>query len=444
MALQYNVRGLNFDVAARAISDNLFRYAQIEAQRQKNFETNLDKEFRLYSGRIRKQDLGEFNRVFTEYENAAKNYSRSNRKTDKNIQGVSDDLAIARKNMRDFVTSSTAWGAQGSSIEKLRKDSKQLVNLDLWNSYMNDMTTLTTTQLNEKYGGADKAPGLDTFKWNEKSLKPTELKTLDSIILNGNPIQPENVMKVMPAFNPDGTRKRKIEKISFGGETIEVEVPVSKIDVSPDVQGLLASSINASIIPGFKTHMQGLFDKTMEMAQNPNNPAAQAYGVKKIEDITKIYNIKKAEDITPEMFYASMFVKPDSIGSVELPDWNTLMKEAGTIEKDLEIKGRKINMALAIKKAAEDSKMSALDNGNKLLTFLTKVQNTGAMNQEGMKSFIQNVFKSLGLSIENEDLNKMWQGSYLNKLSQRLGGPADEIIQKYLNNDFGDYEQEPR
>ena len=163
--------------------------------------------------------------------------------------------------------------------------------------------------------------------------------------------------------------------------------------------------------------MDGTHQKLTRDAADPSNPSQQDVAIKTFDKASKLFGSTR-DNITPEMLYASTYVDPDMNGSYEVEDWDTLLKQLSVPEKQLGMESKRIAMQKAIKDMADSNMLSGLDTLNKMLTVLSKIQNTGAIYQDDMKKTIQQVFKGLGWTIDQEQFNKMWQGSFLNKIGQ--------------------------
>jgi hypothetical protein len=421
MAYEYNVPGIRFDLVGKAISDALYRQAQLEAKKQIDFQNQIDKEYRLYSGKVRKQDSALFDSAYQEYENVAKEYSRLNRRGGERFKQVSKQLYEKRKSMMDIVEDSTQWGAQGINIEKLRKDSKGLIDQDKYFSYMNDLYTMNTAELNKKYNGIQNAPKIQDFEWKPESVKSSDLVRINTYVKGRNEITPGNTLKVIPTLNDDGTVKTRSIDLEFGGQKTKIDVPLKTIAVGPNPIGILNAVTEFGQIPSIGNLYKGMLTKTLADAANANNPAQQDLAIKSLSKASELFNVTR-DEITPEILYASTYVNPDMMGNIEVEDWDTALKKISIPEKELGMKARRIAMAKAIKEMKDSNAGSGLDKLNKMLTVLTKVQNTGSMFHDDMKNTIQGVFKGLGWDITQDAFNKMWEGSFLNKLSQRTGG----------------------
>lgn len=421
MAYEYNVPGIRFDIAGKAIADAFYREAQLEAKRQINFQNQIDKEYKLYNGKVRKQDSALFDSAFQEYQDAGKAYQQLNRRGGKRFQEVSRVLDEKRLALRDLIEDSAKWGANGSNLEKARKDSKNFVDQDKYMNYMNDLYTMNSKELNDKYGGIQNAPKLSEFEWKPENVKPADLIKINTYVKGRNQITPGNTLKVIPSLNDDGTVKTRPTEIEFGGQKTKVDVPLKTIAVGPNSIGILQAVGEFGQIPSVNTMYKGMYDKVLKDAANPENPGQQDIAIKSLAKASQVFNVTR-DQITPEMYYASTYIDPDMNGTVEVEDWDTLLKKLSVPEKELGMEARRVSMAKAIQEMRDNNASSGLDKLNKMLTVLTKVQNTGSMYHDDMKKTIQDVFKSLGWNITQEAFNKMWEGSFLNKLSQRTGG----------------------
>jgi hypothetical protein len=419
MAYEYRVPGLRFDLAGKAISDALFREAQLEARRQINFQNEIDKEYRLYNGKVRKQDSAIFDAAFQEYQDAAKVYQNSNRRGGKKMQEISRQFSEKRQAVRDIIEDSAKWGAQGLNLEKARKDSKNFVDQDKYTNFMNDLYTMNRNELNAKYSGIENAPKLSDFEWKPENVKPADLVRINTYVKGRNQITPGNTLKVIPSMDEKGMQKEREMVLNFGDEQLAVKVPLRTIAVGPNPLGILQAVSEFSEIPSVNTLFKGSFDRVLKDAANPQNPGQQEIAIKNLDKTSQLFNVTR-DQITPQMYYASTYIDPEMNGTIEVEDWDTLNKRIGVIAKDLAIKGKKVDIA----KAIEDLKQSTspIDQLNKMLTVLGKVEATGAMNQDDMSNTVKNVFKSLGWNITDQTFDQLWKGSFQSKLGRRTGG----------------------
>lgn len=419
MAYEYRVPGLRLDLAGKAIADALYREAQLEARRQISFQNEIDKEYRLYNGKVRKQDSAIFDAAFQEYQDVGKMYQALNKRGGKKIQEVSRQLGEKRRAVLDIVEDSAKWGAQGLNLEKARKDSKNFVDQDRYMDFMNDLYTMNRNELNAKYSGIENAPKLSDFEWKPENVKPADLVRINTYVKGRNQITPGNTLKVIPSIDENGVQRERPMTLNFGDEQLQVSVPLRKISVGPNTLGILNAVSEFGEIPSVKTLYKGVLGKALKDAADPQNPGQQDVAIKSLDKVSQIFNVTR-DQITPEMYYASTYVDPEMNGTIEVEDWDTFNKRIGVIQKDLAIKGKKVDIAKAVNDLKEST--SPLDQLNKMLTVLSKVENTGAMNQDDMRTTVKNVFKGLGWTISDDTFDKLWKGSFFSKLGRRSLG----------------------
>lgn len=430
MAYEYRVPGLRFDMAGKAIADALFREAQLEAKRQNDFQNTIDREYRLYNGKVRKQDAAIFDSAFQEYQDIAKAYNSVNRRGGKKIQEISRQLDEKRRAVLDIVDESAKWGGKGIDLEKARKDSKMFINKSKYQEYMNDLYTMDRNQLNAKYNGIQNSPKLSDFELKKGNISLSDYAKINNFIQKTNLITPSNTIKAIPSMDDNGRQKERQMTLRFGDEELPVQVPLKKIVIGPDPIGLYNSVKILGMRDDIKEIYNVLLDDVLKNAANSQNPGEQDIAIKSLSKVSQMFGVPR-DQITPEMYYASTFVTPDMTGTLEIEDWDTFNDKIGVIQKDLAIKGKKVDIAKAVQDLIDST--SPLGELNKGLSILSKIESTGAMNQDDMKESIKNAFKTSKLkwNITDKTFDELWKGSFQSKLARRTGEfisiPLEEI-----------------
>jgi len=426
MALEYNVRGLNFDVAARAISDSLFKYAQLESKRRQELQTSIDKERRLYNGKVREQDVAVFDSAFQEYENAAKIYNSLNRRGGPKFKKAAQDLTQARKNMVDVAERSSKWGGELINMEKARRDSKKMVEQKKYLSYVGDLYNKNMKELDAKYKDPESAPKLDEFEWKMENQKGT-LKDISNWVKSTVKVDGSSFIRKMPSLDDQGNIKTKpIEIPGIKGDPMQVRM--MKYEYGANPENVLMSIVSGGVNEDWKELYDNTFKSFTNMASDTSNPSLQKFAIEEISRAAKTYNIPTA-NVRGEHLIAMNFIDSQMNGVSEMEDWDDLNKQLSIKLKGLGLESKQLDI---VKKIQENQQGFSFTELNKILTSLSSIRATGALYIPGMSSIINQVFGPRGIQVTEATLNDAYNKSGANiemlKTGTQTGGFLDQLI----------------
>lgn len=426
MAYEYNVPGLDLGAVAKTFTDQLYRNAQLQAKRQQALDKQFENEFKIFSGKIRRQDLSEFESVFAEYKDMGKTLQKANKGIFGNISSLSMGKDMSKDKMMNYISESAQIGEYAKNLNKYRSDAKYLADRDKLDAILMDASTLTTNQFKDKYGDVSGWPKVQDFEW--KPEKYDDSKNYNDIkkTLFFNPSSTLNSMR---AKNDDGTDKKMELSFSVNGGQKRFEVPVITVTANPDPYNVLERVRATSYNPSQNTFYKWLKDKTIAEAKDPANPSMQAAAQKKLSFASQLYNTD-VESLTPEQVYAAGFINPDRPSSFEVPDFKALDKML-----DLErFEMQKAKNAIQLKKLNQEISQIKNDFGiktaQKYVTLFKGLQEIGATSSEQWMNQFGPIFSGVGLPVDDATIKQMFNNAIETRKNTQYGFLQDNNQQQ--------------
>ena len=417
---KYTPSFIDYGAVAKVYSDELYRQAQLNAKRNDALDKHFDTEYKMYSGKVRKQDLAEFDSSFAGYQMAAKGYQRANKSTGRNISEASTEVQSARNNMIGYIQDSAQLGEYGKNLNKYRTEAKNLVDRDQLDKVLMDASTMTTSQFKETYGDSSKWLSADKFAWKpEKFDEPKLHKSIKETLF----FRPPTASNMIDAVDENGQRKMMDFSFDVDGVQKTYKVPVKIVTTNPNPDEVLQNVTRTSYEHSNNNFYTWNKDQLFTAAQDQTNPAVSQQAQKVLGFAAKMYKTD-VNSLTPQQIYAASFINPDRPSSFEVPDFKYLNQQMKA--EMFELSKKKANKA--IEKLQKDINNTESEFGiktaQKYVTLLKGLQEIGATsNEEWMKEFGP-VFDAVGLPTDQSTLKNMWNGAIQNKLYEQYGEPT--------------------
>lgn len=404
----------------KALSDQLYRNAQINLRREQFVENSNNQFLKTYLGKVRDQDRVKFNQYFDDYKLAAKGFMNYNRSgtAGPELSNTAHSKDVAYKNMMTFAENSMKLGETQSNLGKMKSSVR---DRDKYWNLMTDLSGLDTDQVIEKYGGLDKIP--TDFRFNEKVFNK---KGFDSYIATQLPKPGSNPEKWKPELNADGSQKYLEETLVMKdkkGKDVNVsyQVPLKRYNHAINPMGIRAAVYNSATADTYaRDYLDQVKDDTFAMAQNQDANLAGEY--RGIIDYTKsLFGLKEDKDVGGEEIYAARLYKLSNLGDIVVPDYDKLDQIASIYKQQtgMELDAERLK---AIKESGSSSDNSSNIRAlSSALTLLEKSIDLGIFDLDGTGDYLMNT------------LNDAFKGLNLNRnTTMQLVKKRNEIRQKTL------------
>jgi len=420
---QYQPSYVDVSGFSKAISDAAYKAQQLAMKQDELMNKAIDNQFKMYSGKLRKEDSAKFDSYFSDYSQALKNYQRLNRRGGMSgeIREASEVAAEKKKMMLDFVDRSSKYGQVQLGMGKLYKDGGKLINKSKYNDVYSSLDKYDSDQLDELYGGVDKVP-MD-FELKKEDINPQQyFSTIRQYSrigdLANNKIEQK---KIDPATNQQVTRSVSIDGVG------EVQVPIIEVIVglSPSEA---RNAVWASSIPGTKFQdAPSLFLKDINDGLQSDNPQLKQQSQDLLNRAMQTYGIKDPSQVTGVDILAQSILD-QSQQKIEVEDWRTLKNLESIIKGREAIKMSKAKLAMA-NKAFNDAKNNAsLKQGQALLNFGKTLVESGLVYDKDFLDFGNNILSGYGLNLTPEVAEQY-------KKVQGIGRTrvARDVAEEYIN-----------
>lgn len=412
MAYEYRLSPIDIDGAIKAVQDNAFRQEQLRLKYEESMNKSVDDQYKLYNGKVRKQDIAEFDSMFAEYSNAQKRYQSLNRfgGNRADLTQAGSDAEMYRNKMLAYVKDSSGWGATQGGMGKIYKDPNKLVNRKKYDEAWMNMSSMTTNELNQAYGGIDKFP--TDFDFREEDYSPDDVNKFSRAIKQSLPISAPGSIKEMPVIDP-ATGKQKVvtREIAFEGRKMTVEVPVNTVRAGVDPNVALNSVImNSATDQNTLTYLKAIKKRVFDAAANTQDPQSQNDSEAQIQRAMQIYGIKDRTQVNEYHLFASNFVDQNRMGEVEVEDWNKLDDYASLFAKANGLKLDNLKMQKLKKDIQTSNNDMSLATLNKLLNMYKTARDTGMTSVDEWLPTIEGVFKKYNLPMSRDIIKKASEG----------------------------------
>jgi hypothetical protein len=412
MAYEYRLSPIDIDGAIKAVQDEAFRREQLRLKYEESINKSVDDQYKLYNGKVRKQDIAEFDSMFAEYSNAQKRYQSLNRfgGNRADLTQAGSDAEMYRNKMLAYVKDSSGWGATQGGMGKIYKDPNKLVNRKKYDEAWMNMSSMTTNELNQAYGGIDKFP--TDFDFREEDYSPDDVNKFSRAIKQSLPISAPGSIKEMPVIDP-ATGKQKVvtREIAFEGRKMTVEVPVNTVRAGVDPNVALNSVImNSATDQNTLTYLKAIKKRVFDAAANTQDPQSQNDSEAQIQRAMQIYGIKDRTQVNEYHLFASNFVDQNRMGEVEVEDWNKLDDYASLFAKANGLKLDNLKMQKLKKDIQTSNNDMSLATLNKLLNMYKTARDTGMTSVDEWLPTIEGVFKKYNLPMSRDIIKKASEG----------------------------------
>lgn len=414
---KYTPSFIDYGAVAKVYSDELYRNAQLLAKRNEALDKHFDTEYKMYSGKVRKQDLAEFDSKFAEYQMAAKGYQKANRGNGYNVSSASTNVSDARNLMLGYIQESAKLGEYGKNLSKYRTEAKNLIDRDQLDSTLMDASTLTTDEFKDKYGSIDKAPSPDQFAWKpEKFDVSGNYNKIKQTLF----FKPQSSLNMMSAVDDNGQKKTMDFSFDVNGVQKTYKVPVVTVTANPNADEVLSKIQATAYDHSTNNFYKWNKDRLFSAAQDRTNPAVAQQAQNVLGFAAKIYKTD-VNSLTPEQVYAASFINPDRPSSFDVPDFKYLNQQMKA--EMFELNKKKANKAL--EKLQKDINQSQSEFGiktaQKYVGLYKGLQEIGATSNEEWMSQFGPIFESVGIPVDQNTRMSLYNNAIGEKLNQQYG-----------------------
>lgn len=310
----------------KALSDQLYRNAQINLRREQMLDADIDQNLRMYTGGIRIQDKNLFTEKFNQFANVSKGYMKVNRSgaPGQTITDMSLARQIAKKEMIELSDESR----EVASIEKMLAEQKNNVrDTSLYTEVRSDLSTKNIYELKQKWGGIDKIP--TRFEWKKEKFDESKL---NASIKARQTQMPKSPIQWSPVLNPDGSQKTEIETFEIADDKgnkkqVTLNVPLKQYNVSVDP---ISTRYNMEIVSygdntgANKDYFNDYKDRVLNSLSNQQDPVISKFNRELVEFAMSKYGKSKIEDLNGEDLYSAYLVKNSDLGTIIQKDYDKL------------------------------------------------------------------------------------------------------------------------
>ena len=321
---KYTPSYLDVSGFSRAISDQLIRSAQINLRREQIVDNNIDQYLRMYTGKIRPQDMNKFTEKFNEFANVSKGFMKVNRTgaPGQSITNLSMARDMTKKQMMDFSDKSRAVGEMQKTMSGYKNNVR---DTEQYLSVMSDLSSMDVDELEQKYGGIDKIPTRFEFKKEKFNIGG-----LQSSIKALQATRPKSPVKSTPVLNTDGTEKMEMESYEVSDDKgikkqVNIPVPLKEIDLSVDPTSVrqIVGTVSMSDFRN-KDFFNSYKDDVFKLASSQQDPVMSQQNSELINLAMSKYGKSNPEDLSGEDLYSAFLVKNSDLGKVVVKDYDRL------------------------------------------------------------------------------------------------------------------------
>lgn len=415
MAYEYRLPVIDIDGAIKAVQDNAFRQEQLRLKYEESMNKSIDDQQKLYNGKVRDQDVAEFNGKFAAYAEAQKAYQSLNRRGGRGEKLTAAKLLAdrAKNDMLSYVDESTSLGSMQIGLGKMFKDPTKVLNTNKYTEVYSDLSTLNVGRLKEKYNGdLNKIP--KDFEFKQEDFSSDDMKDLAGVVKAYLPISAQaSLSRPIDAIDPStGKQKMAQKSVTFQGKSLTFEVPLKVIKAGIDPITTLNAVISASKNQKNADYMKVLKRDLYKSAEDPANPQVQKEAQDRIQRTMDIFGIKDKANITEQHLFASTFVDQARMGDVEIEDWNKLDDIASMFAKANGLKKGELVMKKLKKEIIESNNPSGIKTLGQLLNIYTKAVATGITNDDQWATQFETLFKEQGYPMNKATILKAGQGIF--------------------------------
>jgi hypothetical protein len=412
MAYEYRLAPIDITGAIKAVQDDAFRKEQLRLKYDDAMNKSIDDQQKLYNGKVRKQDVSEFDGLFAAYADAQKRYQSLNRRGSRGGD-LTDAKVIAdesRANMMSYVGDSAGLGQMQIGVGKIFKDPTKVIDTKKYTGVFTDLSSMTTGELKQKYGELSKIP--TDFEFKAEGYGPEKITKFSTAIKSVLPISAQNSIKQIPSIDPN-TGKQKTAKttISFEGKSMVIDVPLNTVKAGLEPISVLNSVISSSYgDEDTMNYLKLLQKRTMDAASDASNPQAQQEAEASIKKAMDVFGIKDRSMVNQNHLFAASYIDQNRMGEIEIEDWSKMGDVAEMFSKANGLKLQGFRMEKLRKDIAKPNEGTSMKTLGQLLTIYKNARDTGLTNVDEWRDVISRVFQANGLPMTKEVIIKASEG----------------------------------
>lgn len=367
----------------KALSDQLYRNAQINLRREQMLDADIDQNLRMYTGKIRPQDMNAFTEKFNNFANASKGFMKINRSgaPGNAISNLSMNRDIAKKDMMDFSDKSRVVGEIQKTVAGYKNNAR---DMEEYTNVMSDLSTMNVNELENKYGSIDKIPTKFEFKKEKFNIAGLQnsIKVLQAT-------RPKNPIKWSPVLNSDGSQKTEIETYEISDDKgikkqVTLNVPLKQYNVSVDPTSVrqIIGTVSLSDFRN-KDFFNNYKDEVIKLASSQQDPVMSKENAEIINIAMSKYGKNNPEDLTGEDLYSAFLVKNSDLGTIIEKDYDKLddMYKMWARQNNVSVSEERLDALRQQKiKAAYNDKIRGI---NSVMNAFRTATNTGLWGLDG-------------------------------------------------------------
>lgn len=392
----------------KAMNDEAYRNQALALKKEDALNKHADNFLSSYTNKIRPIDIPKFHQLWSDWKSTGTAYMKKNRENVATEELTATSLTKDDKfsQLGAFVEKSISWKGKQAAAAKIFKDGSKIVDSEKYISAQDDFGTLTSDELDEKYGASDK------FDLSQFDFKPEEvkIKALNDGIKSGivNPVY--NGIKKIPTFNPNNPSARTTVARTIKHDKLSAtfDVPQVTLVLGPDPMDMFSSVMRSSNNPSARETYKYYHKTTMDGLQD-QNPSVQQSSQAAVDKAMKMFKISDVKNITPEHLYASSLINEDMYGTVQVDDWSEVDDMLDRFAAMNKLKKDDLQMQKLRAEINKIQREDGITSLNKLLTVVGKSYSTGIFGQGDWGNHIAGVIKSVypNLDLNQQTLNNM-------------------------------------
>lgn len=407
MAYEYRLSPIDITGALKYVQDNALKQEQMNLKYQESMNKSVDDEQKLYNGKVRRQDIAEFDGKFAVYADAKKRFQSLNRRSGRGGDLTAAEAAaeLARKDMIGYVDDSTGLGSRLIGLGKIFKDPTKLVNTQKYTEVYTDLSSMSVGELKQKYIDLNKIP--NEFEFKAEDFTNDDMKDLAGAVKSNLAIRPSGSIKEIPVIDPV-TGKQKTNKVSrvWEGSSKVFDVPVVKYTAGLEPMNVLNAVVSTSVNQRNNDYMKLLQKDIIRQSEDPSNPQAQKDAQDRIKTTMDIFGIRDKANVNQFHLYASNLVDKNRLGEVEIEDWGKLGDIADMFSKANGLKLQDKRLEKLRKDIAKPDDDMSIKTLTQLLNMYKTARDTGLTSVDEWKDIIVNTFKKNGVDMSADIITK--------------------------------------
>jgi len=405
MAYEYRLPVIDIDGAIKAVQDNAFRQEQLRLKYEESMNKSIDDEERRYSGKVRKQDVGEFGSIFAEYAETKKAYQALNRRSGRggDLTAASEAMIAAKRNMDTYITESAGLGQTQIGLGKIFKDPTKLVNTKKFNETYMQMSSMTTNEIKQLYGGdLSKLP--TDFEFREEDFDQKKVNALSTSVKNRLPIKSANAIKEIPSINQATGQQNTVKRdINLLGKNVSVNVPLVRVSVGAPAEAVLNAVISSTANDDEAMNYMKLYQKKVnERLADTSNPQVQKEAEALLNKTMDVFGITDRSQVNQYHLFASDYIDKSRVGDIEIEDWSGLEDQVDILLKQNRLSLQNIQKQKLLNDIKNSNSEMSVKSFNQVITMFNNLSNSGLLVKDDYLNTAAGLLKRFNLPLDRQ------------------------------------------